>query len=370
MAKVELDKVQKIYDEGIEAVRQISLEIHDKEFMVLVGPSGCGKSTLLRMIAGLEDVTHGTIRIGRKAVNNCPPKDRNIAMVFQSYALYPHMTVYDNMAFSLKLRKRPKNSIEAEVKKAADILGISDLLQRKPKALSGGQRQRVAVGRAIVRNPDVFLFDEPLSNLDAQLRLEMRRELRRLHQRLKTTMIYVTHDQVEAMTLGDRICVMNLGSIHQVASPLEIYDNPADLFVAGFFGTSPMNFLSGTLSRDPVPFIFDTGPVRIALPDHWSLPLGAHVDRQVTLGIRPEHIKPWAGTAPHNKDDNLIHGIVESTEALGEEQIVHISLGPQQLACKADSHYRLSAGERIDLQLNMEKAHIFDADKGNNLVPA
>src|SRR5574337_459154 len=248
MAQVTLENVSKRFDEVV-AVREVNLTVHDREFVVLVGPSGCGKSTTLRMIAGLEEITSGTIKIGDRVVNDVPPKDRDIAMVFQNYALYPHMTVYDNMAFGLKLRKFPKPEIQRRVKEAAEILGIQELLARKPRALSGGQRQRVAVGRAIVRKPQVFLFDEPLSNLDAKLRVQMRTEIKELHQRLDTTSVYVTHDQIEAMTMGDKIVVMNAGRIEQTGSPLELYDAPANLFVAGFIGSPAMNFLPATLRR-------------------------------------------------------------------------------------------------------------------------
>jgi multiple sugar transport system ATP-binding protein len=266
MAEVSLNNIYKTYDDTYEAVRDFNLDIEDGEFLVLVGPSGCGKSTTLRMVAGLEDITKGDIRISDRIVNDVPPKDRNIAMVFQNYALYPHMNVYDNMAFGLKLRKLPKAEISERVNKAAAILGLEELLKRKPKALSGGQRQRVAMGRAIVREPAVFLFDEPLSNLDAKMRVEMRKEILQLHGRIDTTMIYVTHDQVEAMTLGDRICVMNVGIIEQVGPPTVIFDHPASLFVARFIGTPPMNLFEGTLRAENGGLVFDGDSIQCPLP--------------------------------------------------------------------------------------------------------
>ena len=287
MAEVILKNVQKVYDKNIVAVDDANIEIQDKEFVVLVGPSGCGKSTTLRMIAGLEEITSGEIFIDNILVNDIPPKDRDIAMVFQNYALYPHMTVYQNMAFGLKLRKYPKDEIDTRVREAADILGIEELLDRKPKALSGGQRQRVAVGRAIVRKPKVFLFDEPLSNLDAKLRLQMRTEISKLHTRLEATMVYVTHDQVEAMTMGDRIVVMKDGRIHQIDSPLNLYNYPVNQFVAGFIGSPSMNFLHGRLLAEGDGLIFDEGNIQIQLPVSYTEPLSNHRDREVVLGIRP-----------------------------------------------------------------------------------
>ncbi len=370
MAEVVLDKIRKIYPGGIEAVDNISLNIYDQEFMVLVGPSGCGKSTLLRMISGLEEPTGGTIRIGSRIVNNIPPKDRNIAMVFQSYALYPHMSVYENMAFSLKLRKMPKEQIDVQIKKAAEALDISDLLQRKPKALSGGQRQRVAVGRAIVRDPLVFLFDEPLSNLDTQLRVETRRELNRLHKRLMTTMIYVTHDQIEAMTLGDRICVMSKGRIHQVGEPLEIYDCPADRFVAGFIGTPPMNFLPGRLAETKRKMIFEFGSFNLELPDRFKILLEKNIEPDIVLGIRPEHIEPAQAPSSTTFKNNGIKGTVEVKEMLGDEQILYIATEQQSLVCKIDISYDISIGETIALKPNLKKAHLFDAGTGTNLTIA
>lgn len=301
MASVELERITKVYRGArgdVKAVDRVCLGIRDKEFVVLVGPSGCGKSTTLRMIAGLEDVTEGTVRIGDRAVNDVAPKDRDIAMVFQNYALYPHMSVYKNMAFGLKMRRVPKNEIERKVREAARMLSIEHLLNRKPKELSGGERQRVAVGRAIVRNPKAFLFDEPLSNLDARLRVSMRAELKKLHRQLRTTTIYVTHDQEEAMTLGDRIAVMRNGIVHQYAPPLEIYSRPTDRFVAGFMGTPPMNFLDGRLTTDAGRRFLDVGFGRIVLPDRFAKVSGP----ELILGIRPEDISLGDGPAGEAQD--------------------------------------------------------------------
>lgn len=288
MAEVTLENVTKVYPGGIEAVTDFNLRINDAEFVVLVGPSGCGKSTTLRMVAGLEEITRGAIVIDNREVNDVPPKDRDIAMVFQNYALYPHMTVYKNMAFALKLRKFPKKQIDERVRQAAEILGISELLNRKPKALSGGQRQRVAVGRAIVRQPKAFLFDEPLSNLDAKLRVEMRAELKALHRRLKTTTIYVTHDQEEAMTLGERIVIMKDGFVQQVGSPLDVYNRPANCFVGGFIGSPPMNILHGHLCLQDDAICFDEGSAKIRLPDSLKDTLSSWAGKELTMGIRPE----------------------------------------------------------------------------------
>jgi len=298
MAQVLMKDLNKKYDE-VHAVKDVNLHVRDKEFVVLVGPSGCGKSTTLRMVAGLEEITAGEIAIGDRVVNDLPPKDRDIAMVFQNYALYPHMTVYDNMAFGLKMRKFPKVEIQKRVRDAAEILGIQDLLKRKPRQLSGGQRQRVAVGRAIVRHPQVFLFDEPLSNLDAKLRVQMRVELKRLHDRLETTAIYVTHDQVEAMTLGDRVVVMKDGWIQQVGEPMELYTRPANRFVAGFIGSPAMNFVDVTIQGDSNLTAQGTG-VRLGIPPSLAGRLGPYKGQRVTLGVRPEdvHVATAADPAP------------------------------------------------------------------------
>src|SRR3989339_2219321 len=291
MAKVILEKIEKRFINNPKpAVAEMSLEINDKEFVVLVGPSGCGKSTTLRMIAGLEEITSGRILIDDKVVNEIPPKDRDVAMVFQNYALYPHMTVYDNMAFGLKIRKYPKDEIKRRVMEAAEILGIQELLERRPKQLSGGQRQRVAVGRAIVRKPKVFLFDEPLSNLDAKLRVQMRTELKKIHERLQSTMIYVTHDQTEAMTMGDKICVMKDGIIQQVAGPIDLYDHPYNKFVGGFIGTPPMNFAEvEVIKRGDIVYVSE-GMFELKMPKEHAERLGSYVGKKVFIGIRPEDI--------------------------------------------------------------------------------
>lgn len=365
MAQVRLTRVQKIYDGGVQAVQESSLEISDREFMVLVGPSGCGKSTTLRMIAGLEEISSGTIEIGDRIVNNVPPKDRDIAMVFQNYALYPHMTVYNNMAFGLKLRKLPRPEIEQRVREAARILGIEDFLERKPRALSGGQRQRVALGRAIVRQPSVFLLDEPLSNLDAKMRVQMRRELSLLHQRLQTTMIYVTHDQVEAMTLGQRICVMSDGRIQQVGSPLEIYDHPVNRFVAGFIGTPPINFFTGALKHQAV---FSAPGMQIELgPALGRMAQSARATEDVTFGVRPEDLilcrnsEEQPGT-PH------INATVEIVEKLGDEQLIYCRVEGQDFVAKADSHECVQPGTSIKFAVKMEHTHLFCGPDGRNLA--
>jgi len=291
MADVILTNVKKIYDGNVVAVHDFNLHVQDKEFIVLVGPSGCGKSTTLRMIAGLEEITEGEIKIDERVVNDVPPKDRDIAMVFQNYALYPHMTVYKNMAFGLKLRKYPKQEIDKRVREAAAILGLEEYLDRKPKQLSGGQRQRVAVGRAIVRKPKVFLFDEPLSNLDAKMRVQMRTEISKLHTKLQATMIYVTHDQVEAMTMGDRIVVMKDGFIQQVADPIKLYDYPENKFVAGFIGSPPMNFMNSKIVSENGGIWVDAGTIKVKVTDEQAKHLEQYIGKEVTFGVRPEHIE-------------------------------------------------------------------------------
>ncbi|HUU42217.1 MAG TPA: sn-glycerol-3-phosphate ABC transporter ATP-binding protein UgpC [Planctomycetota bacterium] len=368
MAEVILENVTKIFPPRVVAVKQFSLEIADQEFLVLVGPSGCGKSTTLRMIAGLEEITEGTIRIGDRVVNDVPPKDRDIAMVFQNYALYPHMTVYKNLAFGLKLRKFPKREIDARVQDAARILGIGELLERKPKALSGGQRQRVAVGRAIVRQPKAFLFDEPLSNLDAKLRVEMRAELNKLHNRIATTMIYVTHDQVEAMTLGDRIVVMDKGEIQQVGAPLEIYNHPRNHFVAGFIGTPPMNFLEGTLVARNGNLVFEEGQTSITLPAQLNDRLRGHVDRKVFFGIRPEdlHDRPLQGESAQTC---AVSTTVEVVEPLGDEMILYLKTPVHEFIGKVGSHGGVTDGQTLEVHFNLDKVHVFDAETGENLCP-
>jgi multiple sugar transport system ATP-binding protein len=367
MAEVTIDHVTKVYPGNVVAVRDVSLLVEDLELMVLVGPSGCGKSTMLRMVAGLEEITEGAISIAGRVVNDVPPKDRDIAMVFQNYALYPHMTVYNNMAFGLKLRRYPRQEIDSRVRGAAKLLGIEELLDRKPKALSGGQRQRVAVGRAIVRKPAVFLFDEPLSNLDAKLRVEMRAELNKLHRRLETTMIYVTHDQVEAMTLGDRIAVMKDGTLQQVAPPLEIYDRPANKFVAGFIGTPPMNFLNGTLVAQDGHLCFDEGGSLLRLPERFREPLGKRVGEKVTLGVRPELVSPRAG-ALGAAPESVLRTRVNVVEPLGDEMYLYLTTGNHDLIAKVDSHQKAQVGQELEVAVDMVRSHVFDPATGENLT--
>ena len=360
MAEVILKNVTKIYPGGVEAVKDFNLRIHDEEFLVLVGPSGCGKSTTLRMVAGLEQITSGTMSIGDRVINNVPPKKRDIAMVFQNYALYPHMTVYKNLAFSLKLRGIRKKEIDTQVRRAAEILGISELLDRRPKALSGGQRQRVALGRAIVRDPKAFLFDEPLSNLDAKLRVEMRAELKRLHSRLKTTTLYVTHDQEEAMTLGDRVVVMKDGIVQQCDSPLEVYGNPSNRFVAGFVGTPSMNFFEGPLVRDGDGLWFDEGSAKIRLPDDLAASLADWVDREVVFGVRPEgmNITPEGRFAGRG---NVLSVSIDVLEPLGEKIALFCSTPKNDhLVARVEAVRGLEAGQTVDLHLDMKKIHVFE----------
>ena len=325
MASVQLDKVSKIFEHQVKAVDAVDIDIKDKEFIVLVGPSGCGKSTTLRMIAGLEEISSGEIRIGERVVNEVPPKDRDIAMVFQNYALYPHMTVFENMAFGLKLRKYPKDEIEKRVKEAADILSIEELLDRKPKQLSGGQRQRVAVGRAIVRKPKVFLFDEPLSNLDAKLRVQMRTEISKLHTRLETTMIYVTHDQVEAMTMGDRIVVMKDGRVQQIDTPMKLYAEPVNKFVAGFIGSPAMNFITGKIVRSEGLY-FETAQLKLRIPDSRQGILEPHLGKPVLFGIRPEDVSEYGLAAMPAPEMSAVCQ-VEVVEPMGNEIFVYLVMG-------------------------------------------
>jgi len=366
MAEVILENVTKVFPPKVVAVKQFSLQIADQEFLVLVGPSGCGKSTTLRMIAGLEEITEGTIRIGERVVNDVPPKDRDIAMVFQNYALYPHMTVYKNLAFGLKLRKFPRKEIDERVQHAAGILGIAELLDRKPKALSGGQRQRVAVGRAIVRQPKAFLFDEPLSNLDAKLRVEMRAELNKLHNRINTTMIYVTHDQIEAMTLGDRIVVMDDGEIQQVGAPLEIYNNPRNKFVAGFIGTPPMNFFDGKIVSHNGGLAFRQGGTLIPMPARLDERLTPYLDRDVFFGIRPEDIHDRA-TGDEAHDTCTLSTTVEVVEPLGDEMILYLKTAEHEFIGKVGSHGGVTDGQTLEVHMNLDKVHVFDAETGENL---
>ena len=362
MADLKLQGVSKIYPGNIRAVAPTSVEIEDGEFVILVGPSGCGKSTLLRMIAGLETVSQGEIYIGGKLVNNVPAKDRDIAMVFQNYALYPHMTVYENMAFGLKMRKLPKSEIDGRVRRAVDILDLNNFLDRRPKALSGGQRQRVAVGRAIVRQPKLFLFDEPLSNLDAKLRVSMRAELIKLHKRLKATMIYVTHDQVEAMSMGDRLIVLKDGIVQQIGAPLEIYDRPTNQFVASFIGSPPMNFINCALDeRDGHLFVTGDG-LHLKLPAEKKAVLSSIVRNgslPVVLGIRPEDFserRSYDGAA----DGNVIQARVNFLEPLGSEVLATCTLATHEVIVRLSPRSGVKSDDMIELVINMERARLFD----------
>ncbi len=359
MASVTYDHVFKRFGDFI-AVNDLNIHIEDKEFLVLVGPSGCGKTTALRCLAGLEEISDGRVLIGDTVVNDVPPKDRDIAMVFQSYALYPHMTVFDNMAFGLKLRKVPREEIKRRVEEAAQILGIEKLLKRKPRELSGGQRQRVAVGRAIVREPKVFLFDEPLSNLDAKLRVQTRAEISKLHQRLQTTFIYVTHDQVEAMTMATRIAVMNKGILQQLDTPQNLYDSPANQFVAGFIGSPSMNFFSAKLRKDGGKLFVDAGAFSVEIPEGRVSPYLPFADKQVVFGIRPEDIynpqflPPGIHAAP-------IEARVEVTELMGNEIFLYLVAGDHNFVARVDPRTRFAIGDKVGLAFNMDKFHIFDA---------
>jgi|HubBroStandDraft_3_1064219.scaffolds.fasta_scaffold03041_6 multiple sugar transport system ATP-binding protein len=376
MAEVILDHVQKSFG-PVKVIEDLNLDIRDHEFMVLVGPSGCGKSTALRMIAGLEEVTAGTISIGERVVNDVPPKDRDIAMVFQSYALYPHMTVRENLEFGLRIRKTPPAEMARLVEEAAAILGITEYLDRKPKQLSGGQRQRVAVGRAIVRHPAVFLFDEPLSNLDAKLRVQMRAEITRIQKTFATTTVYVTHDQVEAMTMGHRIAVMQKGALQQVGTPLEVYEQPANLFVASFIGTPPMNFLPGTLTEQGEAVA--TSGFTLRLPP--GLAAAARgggqgqggAGRKVVLGIRPENVhEPERGGSGGDQPGEiaLIETRVEFVEPLGHEVIVHARSGDDLLVAKVGPHRAPEMGAALTLALEVPAIHLFDAASEQRIAPA
>ncbi len=366
MARVVIENLVKVYGEksgpGVRAVNGINLTIEDREFMVLVGPSGCGKSTTLRLVAGLEEISGGTIAIDGRVVNGVPPKDRDLAMVFQNYALYPHMSVFENLAFGLRQRSLPAAEIESRVREAAAMLGLDPYLQRKPAALSGGQRQRVAVGRAIVRHPKVFLFDEPLSNLDAKMRTATRAELSRLHDRLGATMIYVTHDQMEAMTMGDRICVMQDGNIMQVAAPLELYDNPANLFVAGFIGSPPMNLVRGTLAvtSDGLAFIAEEAsdaPLRVSLDGALARAAAGAVGRAVVLGIRPEDIRPEGSHVP-------LSARIDVVEPMGAETFVHLVGSGYTLIARLAPSAKPARGDTFPFSFAPGKLHLFDAASG------
>jgi multiple sugar transport system ATP-binding protein len=356
MAEVHIQSLNKKFDE-VHAVKDVNLGIHDKEFVVLVGPSGCGKTTTLRMVAGLESITSGRILIDDKIINDLPPMDRDIAMVFQNYALYPHMSVYDNMAFGLKMRKFDRADIAKRVQDAAEILGIQELLKRKPRQLSGGQRQRVALGRAIVRHPQVFLFDEPLSNLDAKLRVQMRVELKKLHDRLGTTAIYVTHDQVEAMTLGDRVVVMKDGLVQQVGEPLELYNEPANLFVAGFLGSPAMNFAPVEISETNGALWAGNEGMRIQVPAEIAGRLGGHIRNDVTMGIRPEDLHVATGADP---EELSFDAMIEVIEKLGSEILLDVAVGPHTMVASVDPSVRVNVHERLRLALNPERLHFFD----------
>ena len=342
------------------AVKNINLEIQDGEFVVLVGPSGCGKSTTLRMLAGLENITSGTIAIGDRVVNNVHPKDRGIAMVFQNYALYPHMSIFDNIAFGLKLAKKPKDVIQKKVTETARSLGLDKMLDRKPGALSGGQRQRVALGRAIVRDPKVFLFDEPLSNLDAKMRVHMRSEISRLHTQLTTTMVYVTHDQVEAMTMGDRICVMRDGNIMQVADPLTLYRQPENIFVAGFIGSPPMNLLKGKVQKldGGLSFVEDAQQNAMTVPLRGKLAslAGPYEGKPIIFGIRPEHLSDQVSDPTHVP----VSAVIDISEPMGSESIVYLKAGTGNLIARVPGEHHYHPGEQLTVQLNMEKVHLFD----------
>ncbi|MGM0499736.1 MAG: ABC transporter ATP-binding protein [Bacillota bacterium] len=363
MASVTLEHVYKRFGDLV-AVKDQSLEIKDKEFVVLVGPSGCGKSTTLRMIAGLEEISEGDIKIGDNIVNDVAPKDRDIAMVFQNYALYPHMNVYDNMAFGLKLRKFPKDEIERRVQEAADILGIEQLLERKPKQLSGGQRQRVALGRAIVREPQVFLMDEPLSNLDAKLRVQMRTELSKLHHELQTTMIYVTHDQTEAMTMGDRIVVLKDGVIQQVDDPLSLYNHPNNMFVGGFIGSPAMNFMDAKIEKDgDIYYVDGDGTFRIRIPEDKEKYIKDYVDKEVVFGCRPEDIVDTDINHDFEvEEDNSFEADVDVVEPMGSEIYLYLAEAGHSLIARVEAESKAQTGDTISLGVDLRKIHIFDAE--------
>ena len=373
MATVSLKGIKKIYDNKVTAVHDFNLEIADKEFIVLVGPSGCGKSTTLRMVAGLEDISEGDLLINGKRMNDVEPKDRDIAMVFQNYALYPHMTVYENMAFALKLRKVPKDEIDKKVREAAEILDITQYLDRKPKALSGGQRQRVAIGRAIVRNPQVFLMDEPLSNLDAKLRNQMRAEIIKLRQRIDTTFIYVTHDQTEAMTLGDRIVIMKDGFIQQIGTPQQVFDHPANIFVAGFIGMPQMNFFDGQLVADGDHYYVKVMDATMELSPEAQAALKAKgvPSKAVTIGIRPEHISFAESAGAH-----CLTGSVDVSEMMGSEIHLHVNAGGRDVVLRvpttelsAEHKSGIAYGTQVHFTFRGDLMHLFDPETEKNLLP-
>jgi len=367
MAEVVLKDVTKVFDRKVVAVDHLNIKVEDKEFVVLVGPSGCGKSTTLRMIAGLEDVTEGEIYIDGRLVNDVPPKDRDVAMVFQDYALYPHMTVYQNMAFGLKMRKYPKDEIDRRVRETAEILGITHLLDRKPKALSGGERQRVAVGRAIVRKPKVFLFDEPLSNLDAKLRVQMRAEISKLHAQLGATMIYVTHDQMEAMTMGDRIVVLKDGVVQQVDTPLNLYNRPSNRFVAGFIGSPSMNFLHGALKREGEELYFESGAFKVPVSSEHKEKLLSYTGKKVTLGVRPEdiHDPRLRGTLRETAE---VMARVEVVEPMGKEAFLYVRVGEHSLVARTETDYIPQVGQDVPLIVDLTRLHFFDGETEKSLL--
>ncbi len=366
MASVTFNHVKKAYGSTV-VVKDLNIAVADKEFLVFVGPSGCGKSTSLRMLAGLEEITDGEILIGDRVVNNVAPKDRDVAMVFQSYALYPHMTVFDNMAFGLRLRKTPKQIIDQRVREAADSLGIAQLLDRRPRQLSGGQRQRVAVGRAIVREPAVFLMDEPLSNLDAKLRVEARSFISKLHQRLETTFIYVTHDQVEAMTMGTRICVLNSGDLMQIDSPFNLYHNPRNVFVGGFIGSPSMNFFDATLNQRDGDLYVDTGIFELKIPEAKSAPYRSHAGKKVIFGVRPEDIHD-AEYQPPGIIPSPVEANVDVIEQMGNEMIIYLEEGGKTYIARVDPRTQARIGARMGFVVNMDNVHIFDVDTETSLA--
>ena len=365
MATVTFDHVSKKYGDVV-AVNDLNLDIQDEEFLVLVGPSGCGKTTALRMIAGLEEISEGQLKIGERVVNDLAPKDRDVAMVFQSYALYPHMSVYDNLAFGLKLRKIPKAEIDRRVREAAGTIELTNLLDRKPKQLSGGQRQRVALGRVIVREPSVFLMDEPLSNLDAKLRVATRAEIARLHQRLKTTVVYVTHDQVEAMTMGDRIAVMNFGVLQQVGPPQELYERPVNKFVAGFIGSPAMNFINVKLLNEDGRSVLKNDNVELPLPERLRSVVESS-SSELTAGVRPEHFVITNGGAPKGEGATM-RAMIDVVEFLGNEELLHVRVGEHDLVAIVDASHRVKPGDVMDLWVPLDKIHLFDAEDGRALV--
>lgn len=367
MAQVSLKNLSKIFANGVRVVDNIDLGVENKEFMVLVGPSGCGKSTTLRMIAGLEEISAGRIYIGDKLVNDIPAKDRDIAMVFQNYAIYPHFSVFENMAFGLKLRSYPKAEIIRRVQEAADILGIRHLLNRRPRELSGGERQRVAVGRAIVRKPLVFLFDEPLSNLDAKLRVQMRTEIHKLHIRLQSTIIYVTHDQTEAMTMGDRIAVMKDGRLHQLADPMTVYDHPNNKFVAGFIGSPPMNFMQGRLIKKDSRLYFDEGRSTVKIVEEMYPKLDSYIGSEVIFGIRAEDIydKLFVSDAP---PENILRVNCEVVEPMGSEVYLYLNTGRHTFIARAGAHDRPQVNQNMDVVFDMSKVHFFNKKTEETIV--